>query len=294
MTPDQLTTLLTFAGIRPSDQTILQDGAAIMAIRPYQNATLSALLGAYEHGAVDDSDFNNELATMNLPADAETWITTTAKYRKIEQLLTLLRRSNSEGYQYGQVLDTDYVGNLTGAGMDSAHAEAFYAIDSARKIGRASASAAKSAMAETARVRRESIAAADKQYLSGVYGPPMLLGSVTPGAGGTSTGRGPAEVALLAAVIAAGLDVYQAALHVYTMQLRASGSFVKVYNLYVSHYDAVLLKSKVAAIREQAVKKAIDSPTELAQLEALGLSPAWAQAMTAKDAAQALKVVLPI
>jgi len=286
--------LMTFGSIRASDQDVMIKAGGVLALRPYETQALSALLISYEHGTATDADLDNALAAMSLPDGAEQQIHVAAKQRKIEYLVGVLHHVNSEGYEFGQVTDADYISNLTGAGMTEEMAQAYYGIDSIKKAGKAAASEARAAAAEASKVRRAAIAAANRQYLAGVYGQPTIAAPVSPGAATGPATRAIAEALLLAARLAAGEDPALAALGVTLMQLRAAGNLVKVYNLLLDHADAAILRSKVAAIREQAVKKAIDSTTELAQLELLGLSAAWAQSLVAKDAAQASKVALPV
>ena len=185
--------------------------------------------------------------------------------------------------------------NLTGAGFTPDMAQAYYAIDSIKK-GRQSGRRGSSHRSTGSGPGAPHGDCGRQQTICSLayMGIPL---SPAPSTGGSCSQRQCREAqkrSYSLRALASGEPAGIGALGVTLMNLRATGNLVKVYNLLLDHADAAILKSKVAAIREQAVKKAIDAPTELAQLQGLGLTPAWAQSIVAKDAAQASKVALPV
>lgn len=263
---------LSFSGLRPASIDRMKRIAHELALQPYKQQALNTIKNAYERGTISDADFSSLLAEFNLPDGADHFIQLEIAHRKLEQLAELYRKSVTEAYQYGEITDADYVPRLEAIGIATPDAEAHYAIDSIKKRGRDAQAAAR---LETKLAREAQSAqrqAAQRDYLAGRIN----------------------AAGLTAALIAIGEPIGLVEGQVALSTARLAGTRRRVYNLLLPEADAVLLKQQIAAVNEQATKKLITPETARAQLRALGLSPAFAEALAAKWAAQDTKTILPV
>ncbi|MGH8327677.1 MAG: hypothetical protein ACRET2_13035, partial [Steroidobacteraceae bacterium] len=100
--------------------------------------------------------------------------------------------------------------------------------------------------------------------------------------------------ALELALLAASVDPIIAGFAVAMADARLQGARVIVDGKLVARQDAQALRSQVAALKEQTVKKLIDPATALNALDALGIPGPNRNALVAAWAAQALKEILPV
>jgi hypothetical protein len=164
---DQLVQLMTFAGLRPQDQALIEQYAAFTAPAAERAQALSALLTAAERGTVDETTVEEELANFEIPSSAVYYVQKTIGYRRLEQLAELYRKSVSEAYKTGQISDADYVPHLEAIGINQADAEAHYAIDSIMVRGKALTAAAREAAALGKQRMRAEVNAAIAAFRAG-------------------------------------------------------------------------------------------------------------------------------
>jgi len=269
---DTMRELLEFGGYRDKDINLMLDAFEGASTRNVRNQYLSATVTAAERGTLTPAEVDSNLTDLNFSDQAKHWVQLTIATRKLEQLAELYRKSISEDYKYGLITDAQYVPSLEAIGIAQADADAHYAVDSAVKLGREAAIAAREAAREAAAVTRAASRAALLNYQVGNFD----------------------AAALAAALAVAGVPIAIIPYAVDVAVLRKQASQRMVYGKLVAPADAVLLRERVAAIKEQVIKKVLDIPTARAQLEAFGIPPTNAQDLVAAWAAQALKTPLPV
>jgi hypothetical protein len=268
---DELHDLLTFAGIRPIDQERMVRLARALALEPYKKSALTALNTAFERGAITEQEFTQRLGEMGLPDGAEGWVQIEVRTRKVQQLLELYRKSISDGYAFGQVLDSDYVNLLEAGGMNAADANAHYAIDSIRKRGKEALAERRAEEREAALQRKLAIESAQGAFEAGDL-----------------------EVAgLTASLLLAGVPAASVALLVSIAETRRQGRQRHILGKILSPADAQLLVEKVAAVKKQTTQKLLDADGAKAQLKAFGLDDPVIEALVSLWVAQAYKQLLP-
>lgn len=268
----QMTDLLQFAGLRDQDIALLLPMMKLNATKNVRFQYLSALKRSVELGTDTMAHLDAAMNTMQFSDDAKFWVQEEVNERKIQQLAELYRKSVSESYKYGTITDAQYVPALEAIGVDAADAQAHYALDSIAKSGKIAAALLKAEERLAAAHTRAAMQAAIAQFRAGQLD----------------------AAALEAALLAAGVDPTVAGFAVVVQEARQAGAKVLIYGLELSRPDALLLREKVAALKEQAIKKLSQPPAWLATLAALGIPDANAQALVSEWQAQANKSVLPI
>lgn len=268
----QMTDLMEFAGLRSADIDLMLPLMKLNSTKNVRQQYLSALERSVELGTETMANLVQAMQSMGYSTDAQTWVQLTVSERKLEQLAQLYRKSVSESYKYGTITDAQYVPALEAIGIDQADAEAHYAIDSIAKNGKIAAAAVRAAERLAAAQQRAATRSALSDYQIGLID----------------------SVALEAALLAAGVDPTIATYAVNVAVAKRDGSQVLVYGLELPKHQALLLREKVAALKEQAIKKLTDPPFWLATLASLGIPDANAQALASEWQAQANKQVLPI
>jgi hypothetical protein len=245
----QVQSAMEFAGLRPDDVTFLLGALEVNSTKNVRQQYLAAAVRSTELGTMTPAELDGVLTSLNFSDDAKSWVQLTVATRKLEQLAELYRKSISEAYRYGQITDDQYVPALEAIGIGAADAQAHYAIDSIALRGRESAAFARAeAKLEASRTRAASSAAL-ASYRSGTID----------------------DVALLAALIAAGVDPAVAAFQVTVAVERKQGHLVFVYGLELSRHDALVLKENVSAVEAQYKKQLIDDAQAAAALSQLGI-----------------------
>lgn len=255
--------LLQFAEYRDVDIARLVTAFEALALAPYQQTAMQAAKRSFERGLMTAAEFDSYLDLLKIPAEAKPIIMLNSALWKEEQLAELYRKSISEAYKYGQVTDAQYVPALEAIGIGSADAEAHYAIDSIALRGRTALAAARAQTRLEALRTKTATAAAVASYRTGAFD----------------------EVALAAALIAAGVDPEVAAFIVTVQTERRAGPLVFVYGRELSHKDALVLKETVAAIEAQYKKQLIDDATAANALAQNNIPDANAKALLATWAA---------
>ena len=284
-----LTDALQFGGFRDADMTMLETAYAELALQPYRMAALTAAKRAFELGTRSSTDFADDLDFLEIPTDAQLIIQFECAARKLEQLAELYRKSISESYMTGQITDAQYVPSLEAIGIAEADAQAHYAVDSIKKTGKVMLATAR---AEAALLRRQQAAAvrtAVETFQTGGFGQVSPGAASRSGAAATPESTAGAEAALLAALIATGLDPTIAGFVVTYQAARLTGRVVYLYGLMLDRADALVLRETVAAIEAQYKKQLIDDAQTAAAMAAQNIPDVNAQAMLATWAALKVK-----
>jgi hypothetical protein len=266
-TDQELTHLLNFAGIRDSDQALINKYVQFIVPDPERKQALSALMTAAERGTLDSVEIDQGLQSLDVPAVAWPFVHKTVYYRRLEQLAELYRKSISEGYQFGVITDADYVPHLEAIGIAAADAQAHYAIDSIKKHGKEAAAAARAAARLATQRTRAEVNAATAAYRAGDLN----------------------LVELEAAYLAAGLDGEIATAATAMQQARRQGALRYVFGLYLPSVEAVDLGEKVRAVEAQYKRQLIDDAAAAAALDGLGIPSGNAKALLAAWAAMKSK-----
>lgn len=263
----QVKDALEYAGLRPKDVDFMLPQLALASTKNLRQQYLSAAVRSAELGTMTPAELDSTLDLLKFSDDAKGWVQLTVATRKEEQLAELYRKSISEAYKFGQITDDQYVPALEAIGIGAADAQAHYAIDSIALRGRESAAFARAeAKLEASRTRAASSAAL-ASYRAGTID----------------------DVALLAALLAAGVDPAIAAFQVTVAVERKQGPLVFVYGLELSRRDALVLKENVAAVEAQYKKQLIDDAQAAAALSQLGIPERNATPLLATWAALKVK-----
>jgi hypothetical protein len=261
--PNAMTSILTFAGLRPQDIAIVQPALVLASTKNVRQEYLSAAVRSTELGTDTPQGLAQVLTDIGYSADAANWVQLTVATRKLTQLAELYRKSISEGYRYNTVTDANYVASLEAIGIGAADAEAHYAVDSIQKQGKALAAEERAAAQLAAKQVRGATAAAIAEFRTG---------SLT-------------AAELEATLVAAGLDPLVATYAVAAQVAKQSGPMVYVYGLELARAQALLLREKVGAIGVQTKAQLITPTAALAELAALDIPDANAKALVAEWAA---------
>lgn len=268
----EMKNLMEFAGLRDQDIALMLPLMQLNATKNVRQQYLSALKRSVELGTDTMPHLVQAMTDMKFSQDAQTWVQLEVTERKIQQLAELYRKSVSEAYKFGQITDQQYVPALEAIGIDQADAEAHYAIDSIAKSGKIAAAVLRAEQRLAAAQQSAAMRAALAEY---------AIGTID-------------AVVLEASLLAAGVDPTIAGYAVNVAIAKRTGSQVLVYGLELPRHEALLLREKVAALKEQALKKLSQPPAWLATLASLGIPDANAQALVSEWEAQANKIVLPI
>jgi|ERR1700722_7245383 len=259
--------LLQFAGLRPKDIDYLLPLLRDNGTRNVRQQYLTAAVRSTELGTMTPTELDQVLTDIHYSDEAKNYVQLTVATRKLEQLAELYRKSISEAYRYGQITDDQYVPALEAIGIAAPDAEAHYAIDSIAKRGRESAAFMRAEAKAAAALTRAASSAALASYRAGTID----------------------DAALLAALIAAGVDPAIAAFQVTVAVERKQGPLVFVYGLELSRRDALVLKENVAAVEAQYKKQLIDDAQAAAALSQLEIPERNATALLATWAALKVK-----
>jgi hypothetical protein len=269
---DAMKDLLEFAGLRDSDKFLMLDLLEQNSTKNLRGKYVDALLHAAERGTMTLADLDNHMTSLGFSALAQNYVHLTVSIRKLDQLLEIYRKQVSIAYETGQLSDADYVPTLEAAGIAAPDAEAHYGIDSTRLRGKVLLQQERAAAAGARRLQAVEVRNAEEQFMTGAID----------------------EFALAAALTAAGVVPSLTVALTSLFIARKAGTRVYIFGKLVNRQDSALLREQVAAIEEQTIKKLIAPAAALQALANLGIPPANTEALVAKWAAQADKVILPI
>lgn len=269
---DQMKDLLEFAGLRDVDVHTLLDLLEQNSTKNLRGKYVDALLHAAERGTMTLADLDGHMNSLGFSALAQTYVHLTVSIRKLDQLLEIYRKQVTLMYETGQLTDAEYVPTLEAAGIAAGDAEAHYGVDSARLRGKVLLAEERAAAGAARRLQAVEVKDAEEQFMTGQID----------------------AVALGLALTAAGLSLTMVPHLVAIFAARKSGNQAYLFGKLVYRKDAALLREQVAAIEEQAIKKLISPAQALQALANLGIPGPNAEALVAKWAAQAEKVILPV
>jgi hypothetical protein len=267
-----MTALLEFAGIRDADIARLLPLMEENSLKNVRNEYLSAVTRAAEMGTIDDPTLDGHLDSLNFSDKAKNFVHLTVAVKRLEQLAELYRRSVTALYETNQMDDSQYVPALQAIGINDADANAHFAIDSARKKGRELLKEERAAAREQGRQTSLAVQTARTEYFAGTLD----------------------DVAFSAAITASGLpaDLIPGTIALGVAQ--KSARRVEKYGLLLDRHQAQLLTEKVAALKEQVVKKLTPIDAASQTLDSFGIPAANRNALLSDWSAQALKTVLPV
>lgn len=258
-----LTALFQFSGFRDADITRLEAGFVALALVPYQQQYLVASVRSTELGTMTPQELAQVMTDINLTQDQQAIVQLTVATRKLEQLAELYRKSISEGYGYGTITDAQYVPMLEAIGIGAADAEAHYAVDSVKKIGKAVVVAERAAIRLATQQARAAQKAAIGRFRTGTID----------------------AVELEAALLAAQMDPAVASFTVLIEEQRQLGPMTFVYGVELPRRGALILREKVTALGAQVKAQLVAPADALTTLASLGVPDANAKALVADWAA---------
>jgi len=269
---DTVKELLEYAGYRDVDVATMLTAFEYNSLKNVRGDYLAALLNAAERGAIDAPTLDSDLDGLNFSTPAKNFVHLTVAVKRLVQLEELYRKSVSIGYRTGQVTDAQYVPLLQAAGIGAADAQAHYDIDSEIVRGKALLADEREAQKEAEKLAALNLATARESFLKGQIDAIAMTSAVA--VSGIPANLVPSTVALITA--------------------QGAARQVHIYGLLLNPDQAALLKEKVAAVKEQVLKKILTIAAASATLDSFNLPPANRDALLAEWAAQALKIVLPV
>lgn len=267
----QVQAMMEFAGNRPADIQVMLTAFNQRSTQNVRQQYLNALISAAENGEITTAELQTDLGNLDFAPDAVNFVLLTVATKRLQQLTTLYRKSISEGYQYGQVSDADYVPQLEAIGINSADAQAHYAVDSIKKLGKEAVAAAKAEASAEAKAQRAAVSAAHAQFQAGDVDLPGFAAAL-------ALAGLPAQIVVYATEVA---------------QAKQLGSMENVFGTLQTHANATLLKEQVAAIGEQVYKGLLTPTLAIGQLANLGIPGPNREALIAYYAAEGGLPIIP-
>ena len=269
---DDMTALLQFAGIRDADIARLLPLMEENSVKNVRNEYLGAVTRAAEMGTIDDPTLDGHLDSLNFSDKAKNYVHLTVAVKRLEQLAELYRRSVTALYETNQLDDSQYVPALQAIGINDADANAHFAIDSARKKGRELLKEERDLAREQGKVTALAVQNARAGYFAGTLN----------------------DVEFAAAITVSGLPADLIPGTISLGHAQKSARRVEKYGLLLDRTQAQLLTEKVAALKEQVVKKLTPIDAASQTLDSFGIPPANRNALLSDWSAQALKTVMPV
>jgi hypothetical protein len=269
---DNMKELLKFAGIRDVDIARLLPLMEDNSTKNLRNEYVAAVTRAAEMGTIDDPTLDGHLDSLNFSDQAKNYVHLTVAVKRLEQLAELYRKSVTALYETNQLDDTQYVPALQAIGINDADANAHFAIDSARKHGRELLKEERDLARVQGRQTALAVQTARSEYFQGTLDDAAFAAAIT------ASGL-PAD--LIPGTIALGVA-------------QKSARRVEKYGLLLDRTQAQVLTEKVAALKEQVVKKLTPIDAASQTLDSFGIPPANRNALLSDWSAQALKTVLPV
>lgn len=260
-----LTDEMTFAGIRPTTQSRIQLAAPYMATDAARKQLISALDEAYTEGLYADSDYQSLVASAEQNTTLSSLELTTVQVKALVKQTKELAQSYAILYQGGLMDVPTLQSSLEGIGLQPNWVTAFMAVQEARSEAKTN----RQALAAMTRLTNQTNTIIRKTALQN-----YLAGTID-------------LAAYVAALVGTGLTAVQAAAWGDLAALRIAGGLTWVYGLSLPKQQASILSKQVEAILAQLSAVLIDDTSAVSQLQALGLSNTWINALIAKTDAQA-------
>lgn len=269
---DTVKELLEFAGYRDNDITTMLAAFEFNSVKNVRGEYLAAVTRAAEMGTIDDPTLDGHLDSLSFSDQAKNYVHLTVSVKRLEQLAELYRKSVTALYETNQLDDSQYVPALQAIGINDADANAHFAIDSARKKGRELLKEERDIAREQGKITALAVQTARTEYFAGTLD----------------------DIGFSAAITASGLplDLIPGTIALGTAQ--KSARRVEKYGVLLDRTHAEVLTEKVAALKEQVVKKLTPIDAASQTLDSFGIPPANRNALLSDWSAQALKTVLPV
>ncbi len=286
LNPRQLTNLYTDAPFDRNQVQLLLEDSGISdtniptLLNAYEYKSVSALRQGYvasvirssELGTISEAELNTDLTNIGYGTTAINLIILTVAQRKLDTLLGLYRREIDTLYNTNQLADAQYVASLTAAGMDTNLADGYYGIASSKLHGREIAATARAEAKLEAQRIRLNIQQAKSSYLSGQTD----------------------FAAMSAAIGISGLDLSLVPMTIILLETELQARRVDTFGLLLPRNQAILLREKVAAIKEQFIKSLVDATYVTNNLTNLKIPTANIQGLLADWSAQIKTLVVPV
>lgn len=233
----EVQTLLEDSGISDANIPTLLDAYEYKSVSSLRQGYVASVIRSSELGTISEAELNTDLSGIGYGNDAINLIVLTIAQKKLDNLLSLYRREIDTLYQTNQLTDAQYLPALETAGMDPDLAQGYYGIASAKLHGKELAAAARAAAKIEAQTIRLNLSTTKSLYLSGQIDDALMAAGVA--ASGLSIDLIPMTVALFTA--------------------EYSAKRVDAFGLLLPRNQAILLREKVAAVKEQYIKSLVDS-----------------------------------
>ena len=256
--------MLEDAGISPQNIATLLVAYEFNSVKALRQQYVGSLVRSAELGSIDEPTLMADLQSVGYSMTAQNLVVLVVAQKRLDALLGLFRRDIDILYATNRLTDAQYLPALETAGMSPDLAQAYYNIASAKLHGKELAAQARAAAKEEAKLISLALATAKSLYLSGQVDAAVMAASVA--ASGLDLNLVPSTVALFAAEYSAKRQ--------------------DVFGVLLSKNAAIILREKVAAIKEQFIKALVDAAYVTAQLTNLNIPDANQKALLADWTAQ--------
>ena len=250
---------LTNNGIRPTTQNRLMLAAPYITTAPYRSTARTALENAYVGGLLDDSEFTQQLDSLEHNTDRDSLLLLDVKWRKLLAITKDLEAQYATLYEGGLIDDATLHDHLSAIGLQDDVANAV----AARSEARANAALQRRTLAD-ARALAKATAAQERRAATRSF----VAGQID-------------LAALAAALVATGLTPVQAAAWSEIAQLQKTGLPVWVYGLRLPREQATNLRSRVTALLDQRKRQLLTGQEFHDALTSLGIPSEWINSLRA-------------
>lgn len=264
---NQVTELLQDYGVSDLHVPILVQAIQYNSLKNLRNQYVSSVTRNAELGTISEAELQADLEGLGFSMDAVNLCLLVVASKRLDSLLTIFRNDIYTLYSTAQLSLAQVTPALEAAGMDPMLAEGYAALWSAKVTGKELAAAARAEAKLIAQEVRLAVASTKALFLSGQIDTP----------------------AMLAALTASGLDLNLVPLTATVFEAEFSARRQNVFGRLVSHSEAILLRERVAATKEAAIKSLITIDAAKAQLLGYGIPAVNAQALVSEYSA-ALKL----
>ena len=259
----QLTAMLQDTAMSPANVQVLSDAITYKSISNVRNAYLSALISGYQKGVVGDDELNQAMTDFNFSPQAQQYVRAHVLILRREVVAAEAEKQVIPQIVAGIIPPETALQQLELAGVQPWYAELVTQLAGVR--------------AEVAVTKKELKA---EEKLAAKRQTALQRTALADFANGTLDAAG-----LGAALIAAGLDPVIAAAVVAEKTATQSGRLRLLYKQLLLPADAKLLTERIDAITAQLKEQLINYQQALAQIKALGVDDADANAIVARTAA---------
>lgn len=265
-----ITSELTFNGVRPQSQSLFQLVAPWLATKTARDAYIAALEQAYVFGLYADADYQNLVASAEQNTTLSSLQLLTVQVKALTEQTKELAASYYPLYQSGLMTQAGLQAALEGLQIQPNWVTAIMA--------------KQEALAE-ARLQRQAISAANKlANLTTNVERKTLLANFKAGSINSAT--------YAAGLVGTGLTVVQAAAWADLAALWLQGNLTWLYGVVMPRPQAQITQAQVNAILGQVSSGLISAATAASELQTLNVPATWINALIAKAAASATSKTL--